>query len=369
MPDQKLSEEVVADICYGCQLASYKFDKYFSEKEKDSERVELFVESNTLHSGHQLVTERRAIAEGVFLARDLVFEPANKLFPEAFAARCKELDETGLSVEVYGEAALEELGMRALLAVGRGSCRESQVVTMGWNGGGDEPPIALIGKGVTFDTGGISLKPAKGMEDMKWDMGGAAAVTGAMRAIASRKLPRNVVGIIGLVENMPDGDAQRPGDVVASMSGKTIEVINTDAEGRLVLADLMHYAQSHFRPQAMIDLATLTGAIIAALGKEHAGLFSNSDDLASQLVAAGKETAEDVWQMPMGASYDKMLKSHIADMKNIGGPFAGAITAACFLNRFVDEIPWAHLDIAERLGLTQTTLASPREEQGTAFDY
>ena len=239
------------------------------------------------------------------------------------------------------------MGMGALLGVGQGSRRDSAVVVMNWQGGGDEAPVALVGKGVCFDTGGISLKPAKGMEDMKWDMGGAAAVTGAMHALAGRKVKRNVVGIIGLVENMPDGNAQRPGDVVTSLSGQTIEVINTDAEGRLVLADVLSYVQDTFRPQAIVDLATLTGAIIVSLGKEYAGLFANDDRLARAVSDAGEKVDEKCWRMPMGQAYDDMLKSHIADMKNIGGPYGGSITAACFLQRFIqDNTPWVHLDIA-----------------------
>jgi leucyl aminopeptidase len=239
------------------------------------------------------------------------------------------------------------------------------MVVMNWRGGKDEAPLALVGKGVTFDTGGISLKPPKGMEDMKWDMGGAAAVTGAMAAIAGRKVTRNVVGVIGLVENMPDGNAQRPGDVVTSMSGKTIEVINTDAEGRLVLADALHYTETRFEPAMMVNLATLTGAIIVSLGKEYGGLFSNSDELAAQLTQAGMATEEKLWRMPMGKAYDKMLKSHIADMKNIGGPYGGSITAACFLERFVFKTPWAHLDIAGKAWSDKATATVPKG--GTGF--
>jgi leucyl aminopeptidase len=259
---------------------------------------------------------------------------------------------------------MEKLGMGALLGVGQGSRRDPFMVVMNWKGGGDEAPFAFVGKGVTFDSGGISIKPAKGMEDMKWDMGGAAAVTGAMCAIAGRKLAKNVVGVIGLVENMPDGNAQRPGDVVTAMSGKTIEVINTDAEGRLVLADALHYTETRFKPEAMVNLATLTGAIIGSLGKEYGGLFANSDDLAKQLVAAGEATTEGLWQMPMGPAYDRMLKSHIADMKNIGGPYGGAITAACFLARFVEKTPWAHLDIAGKAWSDAATAIVPKGGTG-----
>ena len=270
----------------------------------------------------------------------------------------------GLEVEILDEAAMEKLGMGALLGVGQGSRRESRLVVMNWRGGGDEAPLALVGKGVTFDTGGISLKPAKGMEDMKWDMGGAAAVTGAMAAIAGRKIKKNVVGVIGLVENMPDGNAQRPGDVVTAMSGKTIEVINTDAEGRLVLADALHYTETRFKPRMMVNLATLTGAIIVSLGKEFGGMFTNSSGLAGQIRAAGDLTAEPVWHMPMGAAYHKMLKSHIADMKNIGGPYGGAITAACFLAKFVNDTPWAHLDIAGKAWSDKATATVPKGGTG-----
>ena len=259
---------------------------------------------------------------------------------------------------------MKALGMGALLGVGQGSRRESRMVVMNWRGGKGEAPLALVGKGVTFDTGGISLKPPKGMEDMKWDMGGAAAVTGAMAAIAGRKVARNVVGVIGLVENMPDGNAQRPGDVVTSMAGKTIEVINTDAEGRLVLADALHYTETRFEPAMMVNLATLTGAILVSLGKEYGGLFSNSDELAAQLTQAGMATEEKLWRMPMGKAYDKMLKSHIADMKNIGGPYGGSITAACFLERFVSKTPWAHLDIAGKAWSDKATATVPKGGSG-----
>ncbi len=346
MPDHKLDPTVLADVVFGANLASYHFDKYFTEKERDDFTVRLCVGGEPSGKKVAVHQDRQALANGVFLARDLVFEPANELYPEEFANRCASLNSVGLEVEVLNEDAMEKLNMGALLGVGQGSRRESRMVVMHWKGGGDEAPIALVGKGVTFDTGGISLKPSKGMEDMKWDMGGAAAVTGAMCAIAERKLKKNVVGIVGLVENMPDGNAQRPGDVVTAMSGKTIEVINTDAEGRLVLADALHYTETRFAPQAIVNLATLTGAIIVSLGKEYGGLFANSEDLASQLEAAGQKTEEGVWRMPLGPSYDRMLKSHIADMKNIGGPYGGAITAACFLARFVKSTPWAHLDIA-----------------------
>jgi len=363
-PDHKLDATVLADMMFGANLASYYFDSYFTEKNDENNSVRLAVGGDALDENSALFQDREALANGVFLARDLVFEPANKLYPGEFAARCSALSALGLEVEILDEAAMETLGMGALLGVGQGSRRDSFMVVMNWKGGGDEAPFALVGKGVTFDTGGISLKPAKGMEDMKWDMGGAAAVTGAMCAIAGRKVAKNVVGVIGLVENMPDGNAQRPGDVVKSMSGKTIEVINTDAEGRLVLADALHYTETRFKPQAMVNLATLTGAIIASLGKEYGGLFANSDDLVSQLVSAGEATGERLWQMPMGPAYDRMLKSHIADMKNIGGPYGGAITAACFLARFVEATPWAHLDIAGKAWSDSSTATVPKGGTG-----
>ncbi|MDA7792387.1 leucyl aminopeptidase [bacterium] len=359
MPDHGLTETVTADLLFGIRLAAYHFEQYFTETDSVSETVTLTAAG--FDKKHPLQRDRDALFDGVALARDLIFEPANKLYPVAFAERCEALSALGLEVEVLDEPAMQKLGMGALLGVGQGSRRDSRLVVMNWRGGGDEAPVALVGKGVTFDTGGISLKPAKGMEDMKWDMGGAAAVTGAMCAIAGRKVGRNVVGVIGLVENMPDGNAQRPGDVVTAMSGKTIEVINTDAEGRLVLADALHYTETRFKPQAMVNLATLTGAIIVSLGKEYGGMFSNSDDLSAQLATAGQHTDEKLWRMPMGEAYDKMLKSHIADMKNIGGPYGGSITAACFLERFVEDTPWAHLDIA---GMAWSDKATPTVPKG-----
>jgi leucyl aminopeptidase len=298
-----------------------------------------------------------AVADGVVLARDLVNEPPNVLDPPEFARRAEALRAVGIEVEVLDDAALSEIGMRALLGVGQGSIKESRVVVMRWNGGAEgEAPIAFIGKGVTFDTGGISIKPAAGMEDMKGDMGGAACVTGLLHALAARKAKVNVVGIIGLVENMPDGAAQRPGDIVTSLSGQTIEIINTDAEGRLVLADVLWYAKERFQPRFMVDLATLTGAILVALGTVHAGLFANDDELAQRIAAAGETTGETVWRMPLGAAYDKLIDSKFADMKNTGGRHGGSITAAQFLQRFVDKTAWAHLDVAG------TAMASPSSD-------
>ncbi len=288
-----------------------------------------------------------ALAEAVHFTRDLVNDPANILTTTEFAARIEAMREIGLEVEVLDEAAMERLGMRALLAVGQGSESPSQLAVMRWHGGGDEPPLALVGKGVVFDTGGISIKPAAGMEDMIMDMGGAAVVAGTMRALAARKARANVVGLVGLVENMPDGRAQRPGDVVRSMKGDTIEVINTDAEGRLVLADVLWYAQENFQPAAVIDLATLTGAIIIALGDRNAGVFANDDALAEAFIKAAGGVGEGAWRMPLGEAYDEQIKSRMADMKNVGGRMAGSVTAAQFLQRFIKEgVPWMHLDIA-----------------------
>jgi leucyl aminopeptidase len=298
-----------------------------------------------------------SIVEGVNFTRDLVNEPANILTTTEFATRLQGLSALGIEVEILDEAALKDLGMGALLGVGQGSASPSKIVVMQWNGGEKgQNPFALVGKGVCFDTGGISLKPAAGMEDMTSDMGGAAVVAGTMMSLAKRKAKANVVGLVGLVENMPSSTAQRPGDVVTSMKGDTIEVINTDAEGRLVLCDVMWYAQERFNPTGMIDLATLTGAIIIGLGHENAGVFSNDDTLCNALLGAAKAEDEGAWRMPLGDAYDALLKSRIADMKNIGGRPAGSITAAQFLQRFVKpQTPWIHLDIA---GVCQTPGAS-----------
>jgi leucyl aminopeptidase len=288
------------------------------------------------------------LADAILMARDLVSEPANILYPEEFARRVKKLDELGLEVEILGEKQMRALGMGALLGVGQGSVRESQLAIIQWKGAKDpsEPPVAFVGKGVCFDTGGISIKPADGMEEMITDMGGAAAVTGTMAALASRKARVNAVGILGLVENMPDGNAQRPGDVVTTMSGQTVEVINTDAEGRLVLADALWYCQDRFRPKFMVDLATLTGAIIVALGKDLGGLFSNNDELSENLLAASKASDDLLWRMPLPPQYEKQIESGVADMKNVGNRQGGSITAALFIQKFVNGVPWAHLDIA-----------------------
>ena len=294
----------------------------------------------------------------MIIARDLVNEPANILGPVEFAAKASELASLGVEIEVLTPKEMTKLGMRALLGVGLGSSRESRMVVMRWNGAKSKnaKPVAFVGKGVVFDTGGISIKPAASMEDMKGDMAGAACVTGLMHALAARKAKVNAIGVIGLVENMPDGAAQRPGDIVTAMSGTTIEIINTDAEGRLVLADALHYTVDRFKPQFVVNLATLTGAILVALGTARAGLFCNDDDLAGQLFEAGEATGDKVWRMPLGDAYDKMIKSKFADIKNTGGRYAGSITAAQFLQRFVGETPWAHLDIAG------TGMASPSSD-------
>ncbi|MDZ4737130.1 MAG: leucyl aminopeptidase [Rhodospirillaceae bacterium] len=359
-----------AEIAYGARLRSYRFDKYRTKEKPDAKptlkKLSLLCEeSGKARSDFEPLEQ---ISEGVFFARDLVSEPGNVIHPESLAREARRLTELGVKVEIMGEAALKKLGMNALLGVGQGSARESQVAVMTWNGAGDmkrNRPIAFVGKGVTFDSGGISIKPAAGMEEMKWDMAGSGAVIGAMRALAARDAKANVIGIVGLVENMPSGTAQRPGDVVQSMSGQTIEIINTDAEGRLVLADILWYCQDRFKPVGMIDLATLTGAIMISLGKEHAGLFSNNDDLSAAVAAAGKSVGETVWRMPMGDVYDKQINSDIADMKNTGSRYGGSITAAQFLQRFVNDVPWVHLDIA---GMAWSDKDAPTIPKGaTAF--
>jgi leucyl aminopeptidase len=343
--------ELAANLALGVRLRSYRFDKY-KTKDKPEQKLSLqrlSVVLATPADARKAYGQLEPVVDAVFLTRDLVSEPPNVLFPVEFARRAKELTKLGVKVEILGEAEMKKLGMETLLAVGQGSGRDSQLLVMKWmNGPKGQAPVALIGKGVCFDTGGISLKPAAGMEDMKWDMGGAGAVTGAMRLIAGRKAKANVVAVCALVENMPDGNAQRPGDVVKSMSGQTVEIINTDAEGRLILCDAMWYAQEKFKPQAMVELSTLTGAIIVALGHERAGLFCNDTELSNRLRAAGSGIGEKLWRMPLGPKYDKLIDSEIADMKNVGGGRdGGSITAAQFLQRFVqDGVAWAHIDIA-----------------------
>ena len=347
---RSLSADQAARVAFAVRLAAYRFDKYLTRQKPD--KVPSVTALNVVCADPK-ATEAAfgpmsAVADGVIFARDLVAEPANVLYPEEFARRCKALESLGLEVEVLDEQELEKLGFRTLLAVGMGSRRESQVAIMKWNGGkkGDQP-IAFVGKGVCFDTGGISLKQPEGMEDMKWDMGGAAAVSGLMHALAGRKAKVNAVGVIGLVENMPDGNAQRPGDIVKSLSGQTVEVLNTDAEGRLVLADCLWYTQDRFKPKFMIDLATLTGAMIVALGMDYAGVFSNDDAVAGAILDAGPKVDENFWRMPIPDQYDRHIDSPAADVKNMGnGRAGGSITAALFLMRFINDTPWAHIDIA-----------------------
>jgi len=350
LPAAAMKPDQAADFALGLGLRAYAFERYKTKRKEDEEKrgkLRLTLGVADVPTSRKAWGRREALCGGVVLARDLVNEPANVLHPEEFARRAAGLKKLGVAVEVLNEAALKKIGMRTLLAVGQGSARESRVVVMRLNRGkSGAAPVAFVGKGVCFDTGGISIKPAASMEDMKGDMAGAACVVGLMRALAARKAGVNAVGVIGLVENMPDGKAQRPGDIVTSMSGQTIEIINTDAEGRLVLADLLWYVKNRFKPKFIIDLATLTGAILVALGHEHAGLFANDERLAERLLQAGTATGERVWRMPLGPDYDKLIDSKFADVKNTGGRNAGSVTAAQFLQRFVDKTPWAHLDIA-----------------------
>lgn len=349
LDDEAVTPDRVGELAAGLTLRHYRFDRYKSSAKKEEADNGLSVTLHVANKGaaDKAIADRMAVANGQILARDLMHEPPNVLGTTEFMERASELTELGLEVEVLDGAAMEELGMGALLAVAQGSDRPPYLVIMNWKGGKEgEAPLAFIGKGVVFDTGGISIKPGPGMEDMKGDMGGAACVVGLMHALAARKAKVNVVGAIGLVENMPDGNAQRPGDIVTSMSGQTIEIINTDAEGRLVLADVLWHVAKKFKPKFMVDLATLTGAIMVALGTEYAGMFSNNDELADRLSKIGNETGERVWRMPLGPEYDKQIDSQFADMKNTGGRHGGSITAAQFLQRFVDDTPWAHLDVA-----------------------
>ena len=377
-------EVVAANLAFGALLRHYTFNKYkkktdgtgnggegangaAAEQKPQAEKdklTQLTVHCADPDKARAAFEAKRAVADGVYFARDLVNEPANVLGPVEFADRVKELEKLGLEVEILEDEALAELGMNTLLSVSVGSVRPARVAVMQWNGAKSKraKPLAFIGKGVVFDTGGISIKPAGGMEDMKGDMGGAAAVAGLMYALAARKAPVNAVGLIGLVENMPSGSATRPGDIVTSMSGQTVEILNTDAEGRLVLCDVMWYAQERFKPRFMIDLATLTGAIMVALGKEFAGMFANDDKLADQLIAASKATGEKVWRMPLDKSYDKLMDSRNADIKNIGGRWGGACTAAAFLGRFVKkDVPWVHLDVAG------TAMDAPKNETSMSW--
>jgi leucyl aminopeptidase len=344
-----LGGEAAARLAFGAAARAWRFDLYrtkLSAKQKPTLEEVVIVGADGADAEWQ---RRAALLDGISFTRELVSEPANILYPESFVERCRaRVAPLGIDVEVLDETQMAQLGMGALLGVGQGSVRPPRILAMRWNGGGDGgKPLVLVGKGITFDTGGISIKPAQGMEAMKWDMGGAGAVAGAMVAIAGRKAKANVIGVCVLAENMPDGNAQRPGDVVTSMSGQTIEVINTDAEGRLVLADAITWAQRQYRPETVVDLATLTGAMIISLGHEYGGLFSNDDGLAAKLDAAGAASGDRLWRMPLGPAFDKLIESPIADMKNVGPREGGSITAAAFIQRFVDPgVKWAHLDIA-----------------------
>lgn len=346
--DKEVDDEDVMRLGYGSILGSYTFNKY--KTKNVTKNVLSLIEILSTNSTKQNKNFNRysSIANGVFYARDLVNEPSNVLYPKAYANRIQKLRQYGLKVEVLGEAKMKALKMHSLVGVGQGSQRESQLVIMHWNGNKAKKakPICFVGKGVCFDSGGISIKPSNKMEEMIGDMGGSAAVVGTMLSLAKRKAKVNAIGVVGLVENMPDGKAQKPGDIIKSMSGQTIEIQNTDAEGRLVLADALWYAQKRFKPELMIDLATLTGAMVISLGSLIAGLFSNNDKLSENLIAAGEESGDLVWRFPLSKSYDKLINSKFADMKNIGMGGAGSITAAQFLQRFVNKVPWAHLDIA-----------------------
>ncbi|HEX3417169.1 MAG TPA: leucyl aminopeptidase, partial [Stellaceae bacterium] len=367
------STEAAAELAFGAQLRSYRFDKYKTKQkpEQKPSLKRLTVATSGAKAAKRAYQPLDKTAAAVLLTRDLVSEPANVIYPETLAAEAERLVELGVDVEILDEHKMRKLGMNALLGVAQGSARPPRVVVMQWHGakgagGTRSQPLAFVGKGVTFDTGGISIKPAAGMGDMKWDMAGSAVVIGLMRLLAARNAPVNAVGVVGLVENMPSGTAQRPGDIVTSMSGQTIEVLNTDAEGRLVLADALWYCQDRFKPRLIVDLATLTGAVIVALGHHQAGLFSNNDQLAERLVEAGKAVGEQVWRLPLHESYDREIDSDAADVKNIGGGrAAGSIIGAQFIQRFVNDVPWAHLDIA---GTAWSTKDAPTVPKGaTAF--
>ncbi len=370
---------IAANLAFGARLRSYRFDKYRTKEDKDKKPSlrTLTVAVKGAAAARRAHQPLDKVADGIFFTRDLVSEPANVIYPASLARQAKTLEKLGVRVEVLDERAMKRLGMGALLGVGQGSANPPRLVVMRWRGAGAARPrpkakgraagpIAFVGKGVTFDTGGISIKPSAGMEDMKWDMGGSGVVIGLMKALAGRKAKVDAVGVIGLVANMPSATAQRPGDIVKSMSGQTIEVLNTDAEGRLVLADALWYCQKRFKPRFMVDLATLTGAIIVALGNEYAGLFSNNDRLAERLAKAGEAVGEKLWRMPLGKAYDRQIDSPAADVKNIGeGRGAGSITAAQFLQRFVAGAPWAHIDIAAVTWSKKDKATVPKG--GTAF--
>ena len=344
-----LTAEEATAVLLAARLRAWRHDVYRTKLSDEQKPSLAKIVALAAPEGTEALWETEAaIAEGVEFTRELVTEPANVIYPASFVERCKaRLEGTGIEIVVLGLAEMTALGMGALLGVAQGSVREPKILAMRWKGKAGARPTAFVGKGVTFDTGGISIKPAAGMEDMKWDMGGAGAVAGTMLALAKRKAQADVIGVCGLVENMPDGNAQRPGDVVTTMSGQTVEVINTDAEGRLVLCDAITWVQKEYEPATIVDLATLTGAIIISLGHEHAGMFCNDDLLAAQLDAAGKASGDTLWRFPLGAAYDKLIDSPIADMKNVGPRYGGSITAAQFIQRYVDKgVAWAHLDIA-----------------------
>ena len=354
----------VARFAAAAKQRGWRHDAYRTKlTEKQKRTLDTLVLAGAPEGSEDAWTALAAVTEGMELTRTLVSEPPNILYPESFVERCRHLADLGVEITVLDRADMEKLGMGALLGVAQGSRRDGRLLAMRWNGkDAGDVDVAFVGKGVTFDTGGISIKPAAGMEDMKWDMGGAGAVAGAMKALALRKAKVNVIGVCGLVENMPDGNAQRPGDVVTSMSGQTIEVINTDAEGRLVLCDAITWVQKTHGPKTIVDLATLTGAMIIALGNEHGGLFSNDDGLAEQLLTAGRATGDHLWRFPLGDAYNKLIDSQIADMKNVGPRGAGSITAAQFIQRFVEPgIRWAHLDIA---GMVWADKAGPNYDKG-----
>ncbi len=376
--DGPMDAESCAALAAGMLLRAYRFDAYQAAKDDDGKakgkgkskrkaQLAIAIQCADPTAARKAFKAASGVADGVMLARDLVNEPANVLGPVEFAKRAAKLEALGVEIEVLGIKEMTKLGMRALLGVGQGSERDSRLVVMRWRGtkARGVKPVAFVGKGVVFDTGGISIKPSASMEDMKGDMAGAACVTGLMHALAARKAKVDAIGVIGLVENMPDGRAQRPGDIVKAMSGTTIEIINTDAEGRLVLADALHYTIDRFKPQFVVNLATLTGAIMIALGNQYAGMFCNDDDLSGKLSQAGFDTGERVWRMPLGQAYDKQIESKFADIKNTGGRLAGSITAAQFLKRFVGDTPWAHLDIAG------TAMSSPKTDisQGWASGF
>ena len=361
--------EIAANVAFGARLRTYRFDKYRTQMKAEQKPTlkKLVVQSDAAAAAKKGFADLDKLADGIFFTRDLVSEPGNILYPESLAEQAMSLTELGVEVEALDEKKLKKLGMGALLGVGQGSARPPRLVVMAWLGAKDKQaaPVAFVGKGITFDTGGISLKPGAGMEEMKWDMGGSGTVIGLMKALAGRKARVNVIGVVALAENMPDGNAIRPGDILTSMSGQTIEVNNTDAEGRLVLADALWYTQDRFKPRLMVNLATLTGAILVALGSEYAGLFSNNDELAERLTAAGKAVGEPLWRMPLNEAFDRAIDSDVADMKNITGDrMAGSSIGGVFLQRFVNGVPWAHLDIAGVAWSKRDTATVPKGATG-----